>query len=145
PFIWALNSASNWMLRLLGVDVDSAEFEEETRSEDLKMLIARGVTGGTRDPGEAGMLRGVFHLHEQEARQVMTPIPAVVTVDVSENVKAALRRAVATGHSRLVATEDDNHDQVRGIVHVNQLAKLLLDDGSEASFAELVRPVPIVP
>ncbi len=28
------------------------------------------------------MLTGVFHLHEQEARQVMTPIPAVVTVDL---------------------------------------------------------------
>ena len=40
------------------------------------------------------MLSGVFHLHEQEARQVMTPIPAVVTVDVSENVEAALRRCV---------------------------------------------------
>ena len=30
------------------------------------------------------MLGGVFHLHEQEAREVMTPIPAVVTVDASE-------------------------------------------------------------
>ena len=29
------------------------------------------------------MLRGVFHLHEQEAREVMTPIPAVVSVDAS--------------------------------------------------------------
>ena len=37
------------------------------------------------------MLSGVFHLHEQEARQVMTPIPAVVTVDISETVETALR------------------------------------------------------
>ena len=40
------------------------------------------------------MLSGVFHLHEQEARQVMTPIPAVVTVDISEDVETALRRCV---------------------------------------------------
>ena len=33
------------------------------------------------------MLGGVFHLHEQEAREVMTPIPAVVTVDYSANVE----------------------------------------------------------
>ena len=33
------------------------------------------------------MLSGVFHLHEQEARKVMTPIPAVVTVDVSETAR----------------------------------------------------------
>ena len=40
------------------------------------------------------MLGGVFHLHEQEAREVMTPIPAVVTVNADETVEdgaAALR------------------------------------------------------
>ncbi len=53
------------------------------------------------DPGEAGMLTGVFHLHEQEARQVMTPIPAVATIDVSESVEAAVRLCVSSGHTRL--------------------------------------------
>ena len=75
------------------------------------------------------MLTGVFHLHEQEARQVMTPIPAVVTVDVSETVDDALRLCVSTGHSRLVVTEDENQDRVKGIVHVNQLVKLLMREG----------------
>ena len=48
------------------------------------------------------MLTGVFHLHEQQARQVMTPIPAVVTVDISEDVGTALRRCISTGHTRLL-------------------------------------------
>ena len=91
------------------------------------------------------MLTGVFHLHEQEARQVMTPIPAVVTVDLSETVQDALRRCVETGHSRLVVTEDDNQDRVKGIVHVNQLVKLMMADGYEAHFGTLVREAPIVP
>ena len=60
------------------------------------------------------MLSGVFHLHEQEARQVMTPIPAVVTVDTSEDVQTALRRCVDTGHTRLLVTEDGNTDRVEG-------------------------------
>src|SRR5688500_10899621 len=42
PAIIALNKASNAMLRLLGVRADSAEFEEATGAEDLKMLIAQG-------------------------------------------------------------------------------------------------------
>ena len=71
------------------------------------------------------MLAGVFHLHEQEARQVMTPIPAVVTVDVSEDVETALRRCVSSGHTRLVVTEDENPDRVRGTVHANSLARVL--------------------
>ena len=68
------------------------------------------------------MLPGVFHLHEQEARQVMTPIPAVVTVDISEDVETALRRCISSGHTRLLVTEDDNQDRVRGTVHSNSLA-----------------------
>jgi CBS domain containing-hemolysin-like protein len=145
PAIIALNSASNAMLRMLGVRSDSAEFEEATRSEDLKLLIAQGVTGGTLDPGEAGMLRGVFHLHEQEARQVMTPIPAVVTVDVSENVRTGLQRCVESGHTRLVVTEDHNTDRVKGIVHNNSLARLLMTQGPEASVAPAVKDALIVP
>ncbi len=143
PFIFVLNASSEWMLRRLGVDPD-AEPAHGT-PEELKRLIAESQTGGQIDIGEAEMLTGVFHLHEQEARQVMTPIPAVVTVDISETVGAALRLAVATGHSRLVVIEDEDQDQVRGIVHVNQLIKLLMAVGEEADFAGLVREAPIFP
>jgi CBS domain containing-hemolysin-like protein len=143
PFIIVLNASSNSILRMLGTDPD-AEPEGGTPDE-LKRLIAQSTTGGQLDVGEANMLTGVFHLHEQEARQVMTPIPAVVTVDLSETVEAALRRCVSTGHSRLVVTEDENQDRVKGIVHVNQLVKLMMSDGYEAHFDTLVRQAPIVP
>src|SRR5918999_2325004 len=78
PFIALVNGLSNAMLRALRVDA-RAEFEEPTRSEDLKMLIAQGMTGGTLDPGEAVMLHRVFPLHEQQARPGMKPLPAGVT------------------------------------------------------------------
>jgi CBS domain containing-hemolysin-like protein len=143
PFIVVLNAASNRLVRLTGTDPD-AEPEGGTPDE-IKRIIADSRSGGSLDAGEASMLTGVFHLHEQEARQVMTPIPAVVTVDLSETVRDALRRCVDTGHSRLVVTEDDNQDRVKGIVHVNQLVKLMMADGYEAHFDGLVRPAPIVP
>jgi CBS domain containing-hemolysin-like protein len=143
PFVVALNGASNWILRLLrvepGVDQTSGTPDE------IKRLIAESYTGGKLDEGEAGMLAGVFHLHEQEARQVMTPIPAVVTVDVSETVEAALRRCVESGHTRLVVTEDANTDRIRGIVHANSLAKQLMEEGPDASIEPLVRDAVIVP
>jgi CBS domain containing-hemolysin-like protein len=143
PFIVVLNSASNALLRATGTDPD-AEPEGGTPDE-IKRVIADSRSGGSLDIGEANMLTGVFHLHEQEARQVMTPIPAVVTVDLSETVQDALRRCVDTGHSRLVVTEDHNQDRVKGIVHVNQLVKLMMSDGYEAHFDRQVREAPIVP
>jgi CBS domain containing-hemolysin-like protein len=143
PFIVVLNSSSNAILRMLGTDPNVRN--EGGTPDELKRIIAESQTGGHLDIGEANMLTGVFHLHEQEARQVMTPIPAVVTVDVSETVEAALRRCVSTGHSRLVVTEDTNRDRVKGIVHVNQLVKLMMSQGPDAKFASLVRPAPLVP
>ena len=144
PFIWMLNSVSNGVLRALGVD-PGVEFEEASSSEDLKLLIARSSRGGKLDPGEAGMLSGVFHLHEQEARQVMTPIPAVVTVDVSETAEVALRRCIDSGHTRLVVTEDGNTDRIRGIAHNNSLARLLLNEGPQARIERAVKDALIVP
>ena len=143
PLILVLNSASESLLRAIGTDPD-AEPEGGTPDE-LKRIIAESRSGGSLDVGEANMLTGVFHLHEQEARQVMTPIPAVVTVDLSQNVQDALRLCVSTGHSRLVVTEDENQDRVKGIVHVNQLVKLMMSDGYEAHFGRLVRAAPLVP
>ena len=144
PFIFLLTAVSDRILRALGVDPDRVS-EEGGTPEELKALIAESYTGGKLDPGEAGMLTGVFHLHEQEARQVMTPIPAVVTVDVSEDVETALRRCISSGHTRLVVTEDENQDRVRGTVHSNSLARKLMTEGPHASIDDLVKEALIVP
>ncbi len=144
PFISALNATSNGILRLVGVKT-AGQLDEGESPEELRVLIQESVTGGKLDPGEAGMLTGVFHLHEQQARQVMTPAPAVVTVDASEDVETALRRCVSSGHTRLVVTEDENRDRVKGIVHSNSLAQLLLADGPRGTIDGLVKPALIVP
>ena len=143
PLVWALNKFSNAMVRLFGVDPSG--LEERHTSEDVKGIVRNSARGGTLDPGEAIMLGGVFHLHEQEAREVMTPIPAVVTVNADESVEDALQRCVSSGHTRLVAIENDNRDRVRGIVHNNSLARLYMNAGADASIESAIRDVPIVP
>jgi CBS domain containing-hemolysin-like protein len=143
PVTKALSWVSNGVVRLFGVD--PTDLEEHHTSEDLKQIIDSSRMGGHLDPGEAGMLGGVFHLHEQEAREVMTPIPAVITVNAAETVEAALRRCVTSGHTRLVVIEDDNRDRVKGIVHNNSLARLYMSDGPDASLDTVVRDALIVP
>ena len=143
PFTYALNRISNAIVRVFGVDPDN--LEEQHTAEDLKQIIDSSRTGGHLDPGEAVMLSGVFHLHEQQAREVMTPIPAVVTVDASETVEAALRRCVTSGHTRLLVIEDENPDRVKGIVHNNSLARVFMSDGPQASIEPVVRDALIVP
>ena len=143
PFTLGLAAVSNFMLRLLGIK--PAELEEKPTSEDLQVLISQSAIGGELDPGEAVMLRGVFHLHEQEAREVMTPIPAVVSVDADATVSEALRLCWSSGHNRLLVVEESNPDRVRGIVHALRLARLLMNEGSDAVIEPAVRDALIVP
>ncbi len=143
PFIHVISVVSARILRTLGVNMTRAPGGGSP--DELKRLIAESHAGGHLDPGEAGMLTGVFHLHEQEARQVMTPSPAVVTVDVSKDVETALRLCIASGHTRLVVTEGEDRDRVRGLVHASALARRLMDDGPHASLQEVVHDAPIVP
>src|SRR5215217_7709314 len=143
PVTKALSLVSNGVVRLFGVD--PKDLEEHHTSEDLRQIIDRSRLGGTLDPGEAGMLGGVFHLHEQVAREVMTPVPAVITVDAAETVETALRRCVTSGHTRLVVIEDENPDRVKGIVHNNRLARLYMNEGPEAMIEPVVRDALIVP
>jgi CBS domain containing-hemolysin-like protein len=142
PFARLLTKVASAVVRLFGVRPGS--FEESVTSDDLKIIIAQSA-GASLDPGEAGMLSGVFHLHEQEAREVMTPVPAVITIDASENVEEALRRCISSGHTRLVVIEDDNPDKVRGIVHNNSLARLYMNSGPDAPLEPAIRDVAIFP
>jgi CBS domain containing-hemolysin-like protein len=143
PLIVFVTAVSNRILRLLGVDMTKQG--EGGTPDELKRLIAESYAGGHIDPGEAGMLTGVFHLHEQEARQVMTPIPAVVTLDSSADVETALRLCVSSGHTRLVITENEDRDRVKGITHVSELSALLMSDGPHAKIAPVVHDAMIVP
>jgi CBS domain containing-hemolysin-like protein len=143
PLIVATNVPANFLVhKVLRIKVENAE---ETSPEELRLIIARGAKQGGLDPDEAGHLAGVFHLHEQESREVMTPIPAVVTVDADETVEAALRRCVTSGHTRLVVIEDDNPDRVKGVVHNNSLIRLYMSDGPEATIESVIRDALIVP
>jgi CBS domain containing-hemolysin-like protein len=144
PFTVALTWMSNGVARLFGVKPGQLD-EQQPTSEDLQLLISQSAVRGKLDPGEAVMLGGVFHLHEQEAREVMTPIPAVITVDFSSTVSDALAACTSSGHNRLVVVEDGNADRVRGIVHALRLVRLLMSEGPDAGIEPAVRDALIVP
>jgi CBS domain containing-hemolysin-like protein len=143
PFTVGLTAVTNAILRLFGVR--PGDIEERHTSDDLKMIITREAVGGELDPGEAGHLAGVFHLHEQEAREVMTPIPAVVTIDATATAEEGLSLCVSSGHTRLLVVEEGNPDRVKGIVHNLRLARLFMEDGADAPIERAIRDALIVP
>lgn len=144
PFIHVLNGTANALVGLFGVK-PASEMRLGATGEELRLLVEHGRSQRTLDAGEAHMLSGVFELHENEARNVMTPIPAVVTIDVDDTVEVALRRCTSSGHTRLPVTEDRTTDRIKGVLHLSSLVRLMLAKSEEATIAKAVKPAFIVP
>jgi CBS domain containing-hemolysin-like protein len=144
PFINALNGTANRLVGLFGIR-PASEMRLGATGEELRMLVEHGRSHRTLDAGEAHMLSGVFELHENEARNVMTPIPAVVTIDVDDTVEVALRRCTSSGHTRLPVTEERSTDKIMGVLHLSSLVRLMFSKGEDATIAKAVRPALIVP
>ncbi len=144
PAIFLLNGTANWLVGLFGIR-PASEMELGATGADLRALVEHGRSHATLDPGEAHMLSGVFELHENEARNVMTPIPAVVTIDIDDTVEVALRRCTSSGHTRLPVTEGRSTDKIKGVLHLSSLVRLMLSKGEEAGIAKAVRDAYVVP
>ncbi|MBJ7458428.1 MAG: HlyC/CorC family transporter [Thermoleophilaceae bacterium] len=144
PAIVVLNGAANRLVGLFGIR-PASEMELGATGEDLRALVEHGRSHSTLDPGEAHMLSGVFELHENEARNVMTPIPAVVTIDVDDTVEVALRRCTSSGHTRLPVTEDRSTDKIKGVLHLSSLVRLMLSKGEDATIGKAVKDAYVVP
>jgi len=143
PLTWFLNGVSNGMLKLTGTDA-RADFHESGKGDDLRVLIAESASTGPPSR-EAEMLTGVIDLHERQARHVMTPFHAVVTIPSDATVRAALDLCISSGHTRLVVTNPDRPDHVMGIVHTNDLVGRFLRAGADERVAPLLKPAHVVP
>ena len=143
PLTWFLNGVSNGMLKLTGTDA-RADFHESGKGDDLRVLIAESASTGPPSR-EAEMLTGVIDLHERQARHVMTPFHAVVTIPSGATVRAALDLCISSGHTRLVVTNPDRPDHVVGIVHTNDLVGRFLRAGADEPVAPLLKPAHLVP
>jgi CBS domain containing-hemolysin-like protein len=144
PAIAVLNGTANWLVGRFGIR-PASEMELGATGADLRAMVEHGRTRATLDPGEAHMLSGVFELHENEARNVMTPIPAVVTIDAEDTVEVALRRCTSSGHTRLPVTEDRSTDKIKGVLHLSSLVRLMLSKGEDAAITKAVRDAYVVP
>ena len=121
PFIWALNSASNLLLRLVGVPVEEASHGALPHTaEELRQLFRQAADAGTIEADSASLLRGAFDFGDLKVRQIMTPRTEVDYLLVDAPTEAILKKVQAGTHTRLPLCEGDL-DHVVGMVHVKDV------------------------
>jgi CBS domain containing-hemolysin-like protein len=141
PFIALLNGSANWALRLVGLRAPT-ERERVHRPEEIEMLLTQTFEHGLLREEPVEMIRGVFHLSETTAAEVMTPRTEVVALPVDMPVDSAADFILSEGHSRYPVYED-TIDHVVGVVLARDVWKAQRE--GIATLREIVRDVAFIP
>ena len=121
PFIWLLNSSSQWCLRQIGIEA-AGEGELAHSEEELRLLFA---TAQKHDGAAAALGRDIvlnaFDLRRRIAREVMRPRQQIVGLSTEASLTQCLEIAEHTRFSRFPILENGNLDRALGVIHVKDL------------------------
>ncbi|MCB0101664.1 MAG: HlyC/CorC family transporter [Anaerolineales bacterium] len=140
PFIALMSNATNFVLRILGVNPTT---EPPITEEELQLLIDQGTQAGVFEESEQDMVEGVFSLGDQRVYSLMTPRTEVVWLDVTDTVEDVLEKIASCSYSRFPVRED-SLESIVGIVKSRDLLVTALS-GKELQLKELVKPAIYVP
>jgi len=135
--------ANRLLLRLFGVShLESGPFVTE---EDIRTLVNVGVEQKVLEEQERELIHSVIQFGDTIVREVMTPRPDMVTVEVHASPTRALDLIIAEGYSKL-PVYDVTIDDIVGVVHDRELL-IALANGAFATttLASIMRPVTLVP
>ena len=134
---------TNIIVRLLGVKAPpSGPFVTEA---DIWNIVNVGAEQNVLEPQEREMIHSIIQFGDTIVREVMTPRPDMVVVEVSQSARRALDLVIAEGYSKLPVFEE-TIDNVIGVIHDRELL-IALANGTLANMPlrALMRPITLVP
>jgi CBS domain containing-hemolysin-like protein len=133
PLIWTLNTASNLVLRLLGLR--SATEAEMLHSPNELRLVLQHVK---LDPGARRLIDRVFDYTHRVARHVMTLRRDVVSLTAGLPFEDNLKVALANQYTRYPLV-DPRTDKVVGFVHLKDVVGALASGRPPKRMREIAR------
>jgi len=124
PLVAMLGWVSNGLLKLLGVDL-SNKGNDSLSTEELRSVVRES---GTDLPlNRQSMLLGILDLERVTVDDIMIPRNEVAGIDLDDDLESIIGQLRTTPHTRLPVFRNDIN-QIEGIVHMRQIARLLSHD-----------------
>jgi CBS domain containing-hemolysin-like protein len=141
PFIWALNSAANFILRVFGIN-PVTETERFHSEEELRILLAEGKQSGAIDSTEHQLIEKIFEFNDKIAREVMVPRNHMIAIDVEDSREKIFQIVTEEGFSRLPVYKD-TIDNIIGVIYTKDLISAA-EHRELITLADIIRPVTFV-
>ncbi len=145
PGIVVFNGAANAFTSALGV-APASESDETLGEREIRRVLARSGDEGDVDVAEVAMIERVFELDDTAVREVMVPLPDVISVPADATLADLRETVFEWEHTRYPVVAADDATQVVGFVDVKDVLRASeTDREEEATAADLAREVLVVP
>ena len=135
PFVWLVNSITNGLLRLIGVDVEGKD-HHHLSTEELRTIV--NEAGALLPQRNQSMLLGILELEEVRVQDVMIPRNEVIGIDLEDEDDEIMAVISNSNHTRLPVYKGEIN-QVVGMLHLRHMAKVFNENGfSKAALLQVI-------
>jgi CBS domain containing-hemolysin-like protein len=145
PLNWLLNSASRWILRMLGVREPS--HQEILTDTEIKGLVEVSAEYGTMEQGEAEYIQNVFRFGDLKVADVMVHRTEMLTINADDPPEEVVRTVLAAEYTRIPLWRG-SPENIIGILHAKDLLRAIQHadgDLSTIDIASIALPAWFVP
>jgi CBS domain containing-hemolysin-like protein len=112
--------------------------------EEIRQMAEASSEEGAIEEEEKELIHSIFEFGDTIVREVMTPKPDIIGVDVEESLDQVLHLVIKHGYSRIPVYKE-NLDEVVGIVYAKDVLRQIHSGRERASLRELARKAYFVP
>lgn len=142
PFIWFLNTVSNGIIKLWGINTEAAP-EAAHSDEELRHLVEESHKSGLIDQMEMTLVDNVFDFASHTAREIMIPRTEMVCLYMTNTFDQNLDIALTEQLTRYPVCSPDK-DNITGFVHIKDILNILAKN-EEKNLVNIIRPLSTVP
>ncbi|MDG2119435.1 MAG: HlyC/CorC family transporter [Gammaproteobacteria bacterium] len=122
PAVYVVNTISNLLLSLLGINVKESREETQLSPEELRTVVNESTERIPRQ--RHGMLLNVLDLETVTVNDIMVPRNEIVGIDIEDDLAQILQVMSNSQHTRIPIYKG-NLDNVVAILHLRNASKLI--------------------
>jgi len=130
PFVWLVNSVSNFLVRLFGIDPDKPSNDEQLNSDELRTVVDEA--GDLIPDRHQGMLLNVLDLEKVTVEDIMIPRNEVIGLDLEDEIEDLMQQIRTSEYTRLPVFKEDIN-QIVGILHLRNSPRFIHGEDSTVS------------
>ncbi|MEE8058479.1 MAG: HlyC/CorC family transporter [Pseudomonadales bacterium] len=126
PLIWLINTVTNSLLKLFGIDTSKSS-DEQLSSEELRTIV--GDTSPHIPQRHQGMLLNILDLELATVEDIMVPRSEIIGINLDDDDEKLLQQLRSIEFTRIPVFKDDINNVI-GILHQRNVSRIIDKSGT---------------